>query len=224
MKVSQIFLKLYDKNLDDFPIFVKSKNAYEKMGDYQLIQDKEAECLMKQYPEFYELWLNVKYDIMKVDILRFIVLYHYGGLCSDLDVIPLRPTYEVEDKILVYSPKLFNYEVIISKPNQEIFLDFLRYVKEQIELKDKLPIYDTWKARYVFQTTGPRSFKRFLNMNKDKFKVVNKINRLNYRGDEDGWRENDFVTLQTSSWMEAMGVKQKNKLKYTLQKEILLDL
>jgi len=223
MIISQIFLQLYpDKTINDFPIFIKSKTAYEKLGTYQLIGDKEADLLMIQYPEFYEMWKEVKYSIMKVDILRFIILYHYGGLVSDLDIIPLKTEYKMEDTILIYSPNvLFNYEVIISKPKQEIFLSFLRYVKEQIQIKNELPIYKVWKARYVFQTSGPHSFKRFIKKHKDKFKIVEKINRLNKRGDENGWEENDFVSLQCSSWLNSMGVKQTNRIKYTLQNEIL---
>tara|TARA_R110002167_G_scaffold99886_4_gene261252 strand:- start:441 stop:2306 length:1866 start_codon:yes stop_codon:yes gene_type:complete len=206
MKINQIFLKLYpDKNFEDFPIFVKSKTEFEKIGDYQLICDDEADKLMQQYPEFYEMWTNVRYGIMKVDILRFILLYHYGGIVCDLDVLPLKGEYEYGDKILVYSPESrFNYEVIISKPNDEVFLNFLRYVKEQIEIKNKLEIYDKWKARYVIQTTGPRAFKRFVDMNKTKFEIVNKINQLN----DETWKDNDFVTLGCCSWMNLLGIEK----------------
>ena len=34
------------------------------------------------------MYYSVRYTIMKVDIIRFIILHKYGGLYVDLDIIP----------------------------------------------------------------------------------------------------------------------------------------
>ena len=50
--------------------------------------NKSCDRLIKKYPEFLDLYNSVKYPIMKVDIIRFIILHYYGGLYLDLDVVP----------------------------------------------------------------------------------------------------------------------------------------
>ena len=83
MRVSQIFLKLGDKTIQDFPVYMFGMNKFKKLtDDYHLINDSQADNLMRKYPEFYDMWKSVRFDIMKVDILRFILLYHYGGLVA----------------------------------------------------------------------------------------------------------------------------------------------
>ena len=166
--VNQIFLTLQEgKNINDYPIYLKSNELFRNLtSKYTLINDTKANNLMKKYPEFYNMWKNVRYNIMKVDIVRFVILYHYGGFVADLDVFPntsnLRNVVD-ETKFTIFTPsRRLNYEILYTPKHNELCLQFLRYVKTQIEEKSKLKVYETWKGRYVLQTTGPKCFKRFL--------------------------------------------------------------
>jgi mannosyltransferase OCH1-like enzyme len=223
IQVSQIFLTLYEgTSINDFEVFVKSCEMFKSLTNkYTLYDDKKANALMKNYPEFYSMWKNVKYGIMKVDILRFIILYHYGGFYADLDVIPrVNNLKELvkdvpNDSIVLFTPEKkvgFNYEVMYAYKGNEYFLDFLRYVKEQIKNKDKMDIYKTWKGRYILQTTGPQSFKRFIKLHPNPNLIMcNKINGLvNKKHFEDVMKNKHsyyFISLQTSSWLKSLGVK-----------------
>jgi mannosyltransferase OCH1-like enzyme len=234
--VAQIFLKLKpDATITDFPVYVEGSNRFRNAtSKYNLYNDKKADTLMKKYPEFYNMWKNVKYAIMKVDILRFVILYHYGGMVADLDVFPLKPLASVipdKDKMCIWTPsRRFNYEVIYTPKHNPVCLDFIRYVKTQIEEKNKMKIYDTWKARYVFNTSGPNSFKRFLNKyhKRDEdilYENMETINEYEVSVLKPKLKRLPFVSLQQAGWFSSMGVKGNTDLSNLKKKrEELLDL
>tara|TARA_A100000171_G_C2068558_1_gene113559 strand:+ start:106 stop:729 length:624 start_codon:yes stop_codon:yes gene_type:complete len=205
MKVHQIF-GLLD---DEMPVLFltcskKVKEwCFNNNYDYVLWNKDMCDNLVKSYPEYQELYNNVRYKIMKVDIVRFLILHKYGGIYIDMDIIPKLISVKENDFKIAYkiAPKRRHYEmeVIQSFKENNLLLQFLDYVKTQIEEKDKIEIYDTWKARYVYQTTGPYSLNRFLkNKNIDKF-IINEPNEknLNLNGNE------DFVSFPSCSYMKS---------------------
>lgn len=38
------------------------------------------------FPELREMWENYRYSIQKIDALRYMILYHYGGVILDMDL------------------------------------------------------------------------------------------------------------------------------------------
>lgn len=184
---------LYDdnKSIYDNPLFMESFAWYKLICDrnnknlnrnYEyvyILWDKEmCEKLIEIYPEF-NYYHNVRHKIMKVDIIRFLILYHYGGFYSDLDVIPKIENFDFlyeainYDKLFVghyyWTPQedgkkiIMDMEVIgTGMEKNKILYDYLKYIPSQIEEKNNMEIYNSWKIRYVFQTTGPPSFRRFL--------------------------------------------------------------
>jgi len=231
--VTQIFLTLKPgATINDFPVYVEGSDRFRnKTTKYTLFNDKKADALMKKYPEFYDMWKNVKYAIMKVDILRFVILYHYGGIVADLDVFPLKPLASVipdKDKMVVWRPaRSFNYEVIYTPKHNSICLDFIRYVKTQIEEKSKMEIYDTWRARFVLQTTGPASFKRFLDKyHKGDENVLFEemgtiLNVDDYARLKSRLKELPFITLQQTGWLDSVGRTETNTKKVKRREELL---
>ena len=95
-----------------------------------------------------------------------------------------------------------------------------------------MDIYKTWKGRYVLQTTGPKSFKRFITLNPNhNVLLINKINGLvNKAHFEDVMKNKQsyyFISLQTSSWLKELGVKDnsdkedaRNKLMEWVEKDL----
>ena len=62
---------------------------------YHLWNADEQESLIHQrYPQYWELYCNVRYPIMRCDIGRLLILHTYGGLYADLDTMPNREWYE----------------------------------------------------------------------------------------------------------------------------------
>ena len=89
--------------------------------------------LIKKYSTFKDLYDNVRYTIMKVDIIRFIILHKYGGLYVDLDIMPKIKRLKNDELIFAYKKgnkgKHFEMEVLQSNKGNPILLDYLQYEK-----------------------------------------------------------------------------------------------
>ena len=191
---------------------------------YRLWDEKSCNLLVKTYyPEFKQLYHSVKYPIMKVDIVRFLILGVYGGLYLDMDCYPVSNMLIDEDVDFAVADtqnynkkgpsgdalanKPYEIEVIQSKVNNPILSDYIRYVETQIKEKDKIKVYETWKCRYVYQTTGPLSFCRFMK-NKPKPHTY-KINSPDWKGEKKDNISGDehFISHISCSYMDK---KKKN--------------
>ena len=208
--IHQIFGLLGDTKMND--MFSENSEKYKEFcnsNGYQYILWSPEMCdnLIEEYLDYKELYYSVKYPIMKVDIIRFIILHKYGGLYADLDTIPLikklkSSTFIVAEKSRS-KRKQYELEIIQSIKGHPYLLEFLDYVKSQIEEKDKIQVYVKWKMRYVFQTTGPYSLTRFLSTQED-FDTYNinapetADNSLNLKGNE------DFVSYPSCSYKGRM--------------------
>ncbi len=182
MIIHQIYGLFRDgKSIETNDLFVESRNQWRLIAsnnnyEYKLWDNDSCNELINKYPEFIELYNNVKYPVMRADIMRFLILYDQGGLYVDLDVLPLKSSYNY-DKFSVcryyYAPKYpqvkTDMEIIYSNKGNIDLYNFIKYIEEQIVIKDKIDIYKSWKIRYVFQTTGPMSFNRFLKLKKIQF-------------------------------------------------------
>ena len=217
--VHQIFGLLGDTELPELFKINQQKTlkwCKDNNYSYRLWDKKSCDLLIKKYPEFIDLYNNAKYDIMRVDIIRFLILHYYGGLYLDMDCCPNIDKLKEQDKFILAwrvtgaekhknRPPHYEMEVIQSYPCNHILTDFLRYVKTQIIEKDKIKIYETWKCRYVFHTTGPFSLNRFLKKNKltpEKYNLnfpLTYDNSLNIIGNE------DFISYPACSYLNKMG-------------------
>jgi mannosyltransferase OCH1-like enzyme len=56
-------------------------------------QPNVEELIRDHYPEFQPLWDSLADDLIvkRADLARFLVLHRFGGLYSDMDLMPLRP-------------------------------------------------------------------------------------------------------------------------------------
>jgi mannosyltransferase OCH1-like enzyme len=58
--------------------------------DYQHIiwtDDTMIIFVKENYPELYDMYCNYKYNIQRCDVFRYLVLYKYGGIYLDMDII-----------------------------------------------------------------------------------------------------------------------------------------
>ena len=84
---------------------------------YYLWTDESARKLIVDfYPQFLSVWDSISYSkhtIRRADALRYIVLYHYGGVYADLDVLNFR---SLENAITsypcVFTPEPYEHAVI----------------------------------------------------------------------------------------------------------------
>ena len=128
------------------------------------------DTLIQRYasPAIIDLYYNARYLVQRVDIGRFFVLYMYGGLYADLDVFPNRVSFPEVDFGLckmrsrtLRLPPEWEIEVVIAKRGNPIILRILQHMCEATRAKNQLKGYMDRKCRYIYQTTGPQSVRRF---------------------------------------------------------------
>ncbi len=205
MKIHQIFGLLDDEMPELFVnCSMKVKEwCFNNNYDYVLWDKNMCNNLIKKYPDYQELYESVKYKIMKVDIIRFLILNEYGGLYLDMDIVPNLDKVNEDDFKIAFkiAPKRKHYEmeVIQSYKNNKLLLSYLDYVKSQIKIKDNIDIYKIWKARYVYQTTGPYSLNRFLKHKHINKFIINEPSKkdLNLNGNE------DFISYPSCSYLNT---------------------
>lgn len=170
-------------------------------AQYILWKACDVEALMKQrYPEFWDMYQSARYPIMRCDIGRLAIIHSYGGLYSDLDVLPNREWYAQvalglprvqvikrlkstrktnrlsakKRKPLAKSHTYLEMEVIIGEQGNELFVRWLEHIRQEIESKSYSQKSSFWyhaKMRYVYNTTGPMSMTRFLRLPINSFSM-----------------------------------------------------
>ena len=169
------------------------RNAAQQMGaQHHLWSADEVDALIQQrYHQFWTTYKDLPFSVMRVDFGRIAILHSYGGLYADLGVYPNRDTYapaslavqkviatghckamkrwlpakvsknEVKDRT-----GLLDMEVLIASKSNPILLRWLHYMCRQIDERQyaKSTYWQSWKLRYIWNTTGPECMTRFLRL------------------------------------------------------------
>ena len=181
MLIHQIY-GLYEDGKEMSELFKESSKKWKEYAErnndiYKLWTAEECKELVDTYGNIKDYYYDVKYPVMKCDIMRFLIVYQFGGMYVDLDVIPNQEVIDIDEDNLTlckYINKKDNMdiEIIYSKKYNISLYNFIAfYVPEQIKEKDEtLP--KSWIVRYIFHTTGPQSFRRYLKKHKMKFDII----------------------------------------------------
>jgi mannosyltransferase OCH1-like enzyme len=146
---------------------------------YILWNEQMGDALLKEhYPRYYNLYKNVQYPVMKVDLLRYCLMAIYGGIYADMDYQCLRNIDEYLDQTTetvffneasislirpISSPINICNSLIISKISEENTLFWnalLESIEKQIKSHPHNRIYG-YNIYYVVTTTGPIFLSRF---------------------------------------------------------------
>ena len=152
--------------------YCKEKGIQYKMWNLKMCED----FLKKHFKEYLKLWNDFRYPIQRADFVRYCILYKYGGIYIDCDIYPIKKINHLflKDYFFVERKKnTFPYNAIMgSKPGQEIFKKIIEHCKESTYEKQSQKIYDTWKGRLIFQTTGQYMLKRVLGKDKNILNII----------------------------------------------------
>jgi mannosyltransferase OCH1-like enzyme len=157
-----------------------SQIMWKKMHpDYQYMfwTDLDIRNYIKiNYPEFLNLHDSYKYNIQRADMIRYFILYDFGGIYSDLDIYPienieshLTDDLSDADVLLVKSPNigsLITNSFMISKKKALIW----KFVHEK--LKEKTPIYAVGKHLTIMYSTGPSMLTNVIYNHPNLFKLL----------------------------------------------------
>jgi len=188
-----------------------SQTMWKKMHpDYQYMfwTDLDIRNYIKiNYPEFLELHDSYKYNIQRADMIRYFILYDFGGIYSDLDIYPienieshLTDDLSDADVLVVNSGNVNSYltnSFMISKIKAPIW----KFVHEK--LKEKKPIFAIGKHFSIMYTTGPIMLTNVFWNHKKLFKLlpINKFNAYSTKDNSKVIKKNAvLLPLKGQSW------------------------
>jgi len=208
-KIHQIFWSFTGKELNDIPKFkehtTKVKQFAEHYGyEYKLWDLKDCEELLVEYfPQYIVLWTEFRYPIQRCDFIRYLILFIHGGWYLDCDVYPIQDLTPLENNQQVFTTwhidkdKLPYNAVMGSTYRNPLFLNIMESVERRTYEKQSKKIYETWKGRLVFQTTGHFMLKRHVPKEDihDLLTVFNEKKKINNSSDNPYFHDSNI-----SSW------------------------
>lgn len=153
----------------------KAVESCKKKNDdykYMLWTDSTMEEFIKsEYPSYYDLYMSYKYNIQRCDVFRYFVLYKYGGIYLDMDIL-------CKKKLDAY----LKYNIVLAKSsNVSMFTNSFfmvepgnKFIKFCIDnLKDnRNSLWFLGKHMHIMSSTGPFYLSKMVN----KFKLSNMKN------------------------------------------------
>ena len=138
-------------------------------------QQKATELIREYFTEYHDLYKNYKYEIQRCDMIRYCILYRYGGLYVDMDYKCKKPfdgvmkKWNTHDIYFVETPNLsmISNSLIISHSKEHIFWKTLL-----IEMyKNQENFKNTGRHISIMYTTGPGILTKLFNIYKYRYKI-----------------------------------------------------
>ena len=168
--IPKIIHQVWSNIEEPLPEFFKElmKTWKEHHPDWEYIlwdNDKMNGFIQEFYPEYWIPYNSIKYNIQKWDIIRYFILYHYGGIYADVDYECLESLEQLlkNDKGCYFSPEpaphvslsgsknYFNNALMISVPQHSFMWLVIESVFRELAANKTYPN----KTFEVLSTTGP---------------------------------------------------------------------
>lgn len=144
-------------------------------SQYKFWSDADIDNFVKtEFPDFYPHFSKFEYNIQKVDAVRYMILYKYGGIYSDLDLIPNEDVFQKlgnGDLFLTYSANVNDVVtnmLMASKENHPFWLEVIE------EMKKGERFYHIGKHFKVMHTTGPCMLTRVVSKTKHNVTILSR--------------------------------------------------
>jgi len=173
--------------------------------------------LEKNYPEYVDFYKNYEYLIQRADMIRYFILYDFGGIYCDLDLYPVKNIekyFTCMNDYFVYSANTncFTNALMISPGKSFIFIEIIN------SLKNKLPLWSIGKHLKVMNSTGPLMLDKVLKETKYSYSVLPKSRFNPYSVTEDFsvYKKDSVIrTLEGNSWHSFDSTLYNFILKYS---------
>lgn len=159
--IPKVIWQTYQPEYDELPDYIKNvSSTWRTLNpdyEYKYMSDASAEkFILDTYgKDMHELFLNVPVGVMRGDMWRYLVIYEYGGVYTDLDTLCKKPisTWMKDDKSFILCPEN-NFHLC-----QWTFAAEPRHpaIKSVIDLMvDRLSNNPDWnRLHFVHYHTGP---------------------------------------------------------------------
>jgi len=162
---------------DEWKKAQKSVISMNPNWNYVLVTEDYALDVVKRYfPDFYDTYVSFKYTIQRIDAIRYLLLYLYGGIYLDLDYTcnksfdDINLTKEVGLIKSNNTPGVFTNSFLISKKGSEFWLKCIN------QMKKPLPWYLRLTKHFeIMNSTGPFMLNSIANKNKEYIQTLENI-------------------------------------------------
>jgi mannosyltransferase OCH1-like enzyme len=169
----QIWFQGIDNIIEPYKTcFIKNIKFLENTKWDHQFWDKERieEFILDKYPKYWDTYNKCDILIQKLDIARYIILYHYGGCYMDMDMEILKDFKELlnnDDEIVLSNThqSVYTNAVLFSNINNNFWLDFIKDVDKKIN------VFKFNNLINVYYSTGPLNFTYFAKKNMTKYKI-----------------------------------------------------
>lgn len=165
-----------DKTGEQIQRCVKSWKTMNKNYEHRYYNDAQAaELILKDFgKEWYDLFNNVPLGVIRADIFRYLVIYKYGGIYSDIDTvckIPIDswitgPDKFKKDYTAIFAAEIVGRDILVvdricqwtfaAAPNHPILKSIVDNVYNALKETKWEDVTDVVNA--IHYTTGPNIF------------------------------------------------------------------
>jgi hypothetical protein len=166
MIVHQIFLKVSDKTLEDYPCYVEGMTKWkvfcEENGWEHKLWTEIPEDILDDDDRFVLENSKDRHPFIPIDYLRWIVLRHYGGMYVDLDVAPKPKFKEIMnnpiiigcgDNVVSAKERKSHNNNVVKLPNH-YYISLKDFCVNKFKEKLDIPIYKIWKIRFFLRSVS----------------------------------------------------------------------
>lgn len=214
LKIPKIIHQTY-KSFDEIPDRWKNSpklwKQYHPGWEYKFWSDKDIDIFMKQNYPWFTLFNEYPNFIQKVDVSRYFILYHYGGIYSDMDIAPKE---NLENLISNYN------EIVVKTPNVGLTNSLMMSEKHSELMEYVIHHLDKYNHGWYYKfipnhlrilfSTGSTAFwamySRFTSQNYNNIGILN----VDYFGRSDVCksrisRNAKFIHEEGNSWHTGTG-------------------
>jgi mannosyltransferase OCH1-like enzyme len=169
---------------DEWKEAVESCKNQHKDYKHIIWSDEMMENFVKkEYPDFYNVYMAYPYDIQRCDAFRYLVLYKYGGIYLDMDIICKKKLSDLlnYDIVFTYSPNVscFTNSFFMVLPNHP----FIKFCIDNLPNYVK-SYYYFGKHLHVMNSTGPYFLTNIITKYREKnIKNMYVLSSEEYAGD-----------------------------------------
>jgi len=222
--IHQVWSNICEPLPDFFSGLMETWKKHHPDWKYILWDNEKMNNFMRElYPDYLIPYNSVKYNIQKWDIIRYFILYHYGGMYADVDnecLESLEPLLKnnkgcyfsgepVEYAKLFGINNFFNNALMISVPQHPFMWLIIESAFRELSLKKNYPN----KMFEVMSTTGPLLLAHLYNNHPDNSDIyivpselVSPLTRMETQKYMNGNRTPSFVSYIKKKLANAIAV------------------
>jgi mannosyltransferase OCH1-like enzyme len=141
--IPKIIWQTYELDYKDLPdrakTLIQSWKVLNPEWRYEYCSKEKRELIVKNNfeEEWYQIYKSYKLDVLRSDLWRYMCLYLYGGLYSDLDMLckkPIESWLNIDSKFIVsVEPDVDGYtqSIFASEPKSIFLENILNDIKDQ---------------------------------------------------------------------------------------------